>query len=129
MLAACAATLFAGDVAVTVAATIFMVVFMAFFGCLMVGTIMLVSRSRMRRLVPAGTPMSAEFTPLWIGHRVGATYSVIPLERFDRVVAGPTVVMLCTRRRPVVLLPRELVPPQVIADYESRYGRSGRPGR
>ncbi|MGX7694722.1 hypothetical protein [Gordonia polyisoprenivorans] len=80
---------------------------------------------RMRRIMPAGTPVGAEFTPLWIGHRVGATYSQIPLERFDRVVINSRVVLLCTRRRTVVLLPRELVPPQVIADYRARYLRRG----
>ncbi|UZF57426.1 hypothetical protein [Gordonia polyisoprenivorans] len=80
---------------------------------------------RMRRIMPAGTPVGAEFTPLWIGHRVGATYSQIPLERFDRVVVNSRVVLLCTGRRTVVLLPRELVPPQVIADYRARYGRRG----
>ncbi|WP_249154769.1 hypothetical protein [Gordonia polyisoprenivorans] len=80
---------------------------------------------RMRRIMPAGTPVGAEFTPLRIGHRVGATYSQIPLERFDRVVINSRVVLLCTGRRTVVLLPRELVPPQVIADYRARYLRRG----
>ncbi|WP_238534859.1 hypothetical protein [Gordonia polyisoprenivorans] len=80
---------------------------------------------RMRRIMPAGTPVGAEFTPLWIGHRVGATYSQIQLERFDRVVVNSRVVLLCTGRRTVVLLPRELVPPQVIADYRARYRRRG----
>lgn len=80
---------------------------------------------RMRRIMPAGTPVGAEFTPSWIGHRVGATYSQIPLERFDRVVINSRVVLLCTGRRTVVLLPRELVPPQVIADYWARYLRRG----
>lgn len=80
-------------------------------------------RHRMRRLVPVGTPLSAEFTPLWIGHRLGGDYAQLSLGSETRVRVNDRVVMLSRGRRPVVLLPREMVPQIVVDDYLARFRR------
>lgn len=111
------------DLVLALASAVFLVAVILIVTALLIGVVMLRTRRRMRRLIPAGTPMAAEFTPLWIGHQTGASFAQIPLDRFNRVVVNDYAVMLCQGRRPLVLLPRELVPPQVVDDYQSRYRR------
>lgn len=109
-----------GDVMVSIITAVVVVTILT---AALITSTLLRLRRRMRRLVPVGTPLSAEFTPLWIGHRLGGDYAQLSLGSLTRVRVNDRVVMLSRGRRPVVLLPREMVPQVVVDDYLARFRR------
>lgn len=82
------------------------------------------STSAMRRIIPPGTEIGAEFGYGWIGHRLAGNHSRISLDFVDKVRVTDDIVMLTRGRRPIVLLPRELVPQPIVDEYLRRFGRA-----
>lgn len=80
--------------------------------------------AKLRQLVPPGASISADYGPDWIGVRLGGyvqTTRLTDIKRVDDI--GGAVVLTLRGLRPGMMIPKELVPPQVGAELLGRYGQ------
>lgn len=92
-----------------------------------VGIKFVAGRSKFTKLVPAGAPMSAEFWPQGFRVRVGNYQEQVELDKVTTAVREAAGLAVFTRvgdskrKMRVVVVQRELVPPQIAEDYVHRF--------
>lgn len=81
---------------------------------------------RNRRLVPPGTALAAEFGPAQIGVRLGGRTELMSVASIRRVRSrGATLEISSSLQRVTMVIPAELVPPQVAEQLLRRFGSRG----
>jgi hypothetical protein len=88
--------------------------------------------AHLRRVVPEGTALTAEFGPDWIGIRLGGYYEafgaarIIKMERVDSAliatIQGPADGVAPRRSAEGLVIPTELTPTDVVEGLLQRYG-------
>lgn len=78
---------------------------------------------KFRQLVPAGAPISAEFGPRQIGVRLGGHLQTVELGSIKRIRHADHAFHLTMRGfTPGLIIPEQLVPPQVASGLFARFG-------
>ena len=98
--------------------------FTAFIGVIVVGIAAVVTPGQGRKMIPAGSPMAAQFGPTFIGFQGGQTnvrIDYVQIKLVTMVQAVQVMTVFVDGQRQPVFIPGELVPPQVAAGLTQRF--------